>query len=164
MVENPLNIEEKSLWSLMKVSIIFINEKKIKIKFDSNKDKNLGDNSHINKINYENYIDKLEIQIGTSLINDHEMIIRDYMLWIDIFNQYKRKIIAFNSFVKSSKYKDLFIELRKEVENLREKVTNNRIREDRKVFLIKLKIQVDKHGKDYFIDICNIIFNFSESY
>ena len=86
------------------------------------------------------------------------------LLFHSLYNGWSAANCSDCRFVKSSKYKDLFSELRKEVENLREKVTNNRIREDRKVFLIKLKIQVEKHGKDYFIDICNIIFNFSESY
>lgn len=128
-------------------------QKKIKEKFNTNKDKNLGENEHINKISFDNYIDNLEIQIGSSLINDHEMIIRDYLLWIDIFNQYKRKIISFNSFVKSSRYKNIFTDLKKEIESLKDKVSNVRIREDRRIFIIKLKIEIDKHGKEYFSDI-----------
>lgn len=113
----------------------------------------MGENEHINKISFDNYIDNLEIQIGSSLINDHEMIIRDYLLWIDIFNQYKRKIISFNSFVKSSRYKNIFTDLKKEIESLKDKVSNVRIREDRRIFIIKLKIEIDKHGKEYFSDI-----------
>jgi len=99
------------------------------------------------KISFEEIIDYLESLFSSSMLKENEMIVREYILWIGIFNDYKKKLPSFNSYITSLSYKNALFKLNKSINDIRERISNVRLRQDNMIFLMKMKDSIKKISK-----------------
>lgn len=87
-------------------------------------------------------------KIGNKLIRDNKLLVREYLMWCDIFNGYKQKLPLFYSYAKS--YKNIFKEI-----NLLLSEINKKIQMDNETFKEKIVNFVYKYTSSQdFKEIC----------
>lgn len=99
-------------------------------------------------------IEYIEDIIGNKIVEENEYLVREYKLWVEIYEKYKRKVPGFHKYINSITYRNVFNKINKAFTAIKEKVINVRIKMDDKLFLFKLKEEVEKSGKESHSDIC----------
>lgn len=108
------------------------------------------------KESYSAIVDEVMSQIGESLISQNDMLVREYFLWMDIFNSYKKKLPMFNQYMQG-KNQEVIAEIYQVFETIKGKIVNTRIKCDDKLFIRKLKKAVSSSSSNRdFTDISKI--------
>ena len=99
---------------------------------------------------YSSIIDTIISQVGDEIISQNNMLVREYFLWIDIFNSYKKKLPMFNQYMQG-KNQEIIAEIYKVFEAIKNKIVNTRIKCDDKLFILKLKkaVTISSNNRDF---------------
>ena len=98
----------------------------------------------------DDYHFQLEMLIGRKYVDENELLIKEYYIWVDIFNNYKKKLPAFNKYVNTLSFKKLISEIKSSFEAIKEVVISSKIKGDDEIFKLKLRNQVKLYSNDYF--------------
>lgn len=105
------------------------------------------------RLSPEDQYNQIQENIGYNLISTNDMLGRELLLWIDILNNYTKKLSIFNQMFHSKQSQKTIKDLNKTILEIRNGLSNTRLKSDEKAFMMKFKKAVNDYAKIEFADI-----------